>query len=181
MYELLVAIASAFIGFFVGRIDNFFNHRFDAYRERIMKFYQPLYIAHMRETRGCAYDFLDLPKHVQLEICNLMIDNAMYADADIQDTITEFVWLATDEENNRLIPEDIALLNKDYRILLDRASDERTIAMSRLLEPTLLDFFKVAFKRSVNPENKNTFNEQTKRNKKDKDNDERPGPRFLPW
>lgn len=181
MQEWAVALVGVFIGFFVGRVDNYLNVRFDAYRAKVEKFYQPLYVLHIKATRGCAFDFFDLPEDSKIAICQHVIEKSMFADKDLQDYLSEFMWYATDAEKGIISQADILHLNNCYRIILDRAFDERAEALTRLLEPTYLDLFQVAFKRSINRKDKNSFDQHSKRDKDDGGDDKKPHHNFFPW
>ena len=141
---IIFGVGGALLGFFIGRVEVFISVKHDAYKQKVLEFYSPVYVTHLQYTSGCARNYTDLSSDAQDDMFNIIIGKMIFADKHLQENITVFLWTHNNYKQGISDESDIAALNENYQRIVSHSEVEHINAMDKLLSPMFLSLISTA-------------------------------------
>lgn len=91
MKEIIVAIVSLLVGYFVSKLQSRYTERRQRIQERFEKLYAPFEKLIWCETHG-AFEFSNLDPKLQKQFMDLLFNNYEYADSMLKELLMRFKW-----------------------------------------------------------------------------------------
>lgn len=123
--QILIASATAAIGFGVGLINNKINLKQETKKERLTNFYIPFVKLYDSTHMAAAYNFLDFSEDIQKQYVQLLVEKKVYAPVVTREYITQFMMIYHGiYRGGELDSEDQECLNKTFNTISELIYDE---------------------------------------------------------
>lgn len=123
--QILIASATAIIGFAIGLINNKINLKQETKKERLTNFYIPFVKLYDSTHMAGAYNFLDFSEDIQKQYVQLLVENKVYAPEITRAYITQFMMIYHGIfRGEKLDSEKHECLNKTFNTISELIYDE---------------------------------------------------------
>lgn len=123
--QILIASATAAIGFAVGLINNKINLKQETKIERLTNFYIPFVKLYDSTHMAAAYNFLDFSEDIQKQYVQLLVENKVYAPVVTREYITQFMMIYHGIfRGGKLDCDEQECINKTFNTISELIYDE---------------------------------------------------------